>query len=179
MNMSEQVILVDKDDHQVGVMPKLEAHEKGLLHRAFSIFIFNTKGELLLQQRAVNKYHSAGLWSNTCCSHPAPGETLEAATQRRLLQEMGISCDMKHQFSFIYQAGFVNGLIEHEFDHVYFGYSDAIPAINIKEVMNWKYMEVAALVEDVEKNSENYTEWLKDCLEKVVLYSTFVKTDIN
>ena len=126
----EKVILVDKTDHQIGEMEKQEAHIKGLLHRAFSIFIFNSKGEVLLQQRALHKYHSGGLWTNTCCSHPRNGETTIQAANRRLKEEMGMSCALKEEFSFIYKAKLDNDLYEHELDHVLFGTTDLQPQIN-------------------------------------------------
>jgi isopentenyl-diphosphate delta-isomerase len=166
--MNDQVILVDTNDNPIGIMPKLEAHEKGQLHRAFSVFIFNSNAELLLQQRAFEKYHSGGLWSNTCCSHPAPGETINKAAPRRLLEEMGISCELKYEFNFIYKANFENGLIEHEFDHVYFGFSDATPIINKEEVNDWKYSSLSSLIDDIKKTPSHYTVWLKDCIERVI-----------
>ena len=126
----EKVILVDKNDRQVGLMEKQEAHIKGLLHRAFSIFIFNTKNELLLQKRATQKYHSGGLWTNTCCSHPRENESTIDAAYRRLNEEMGMICDLKFKFNFIYKAKLDNNLYEHELDHVFFGFSDSTPKIN-------------------------------------------------
>ena len=128
--MEEKVILVSETDEQLGLMGKMEAHEKGLLHRAFSVFIFNKDGELLLQQRALDKYHSPGLWTNTCCSHQREGETNLQAGKRRLLEEMGFSCELKELFSFVYKAPFDNGLTEHELDHVMVGYYDEDPVIN-------------------------------------------------
>jgi isopentenyl-diphosphate delta-isomerase len=166
--MNEQVILVDRNDNQIGIMPKLEAHQKGILHRAFSIFIFNSKGELLMQQRAQDKYHSAGLWSNTCCSHPAPDESNEAAATRRLMEEMGMECYMEPVFNFIYKADFDNGLTEHEFDHVYFGFSDQLPLINKSEVNDWEYVKISDLLIDINENPEKYSVWFKDCIGKVV-----------
>lgn len=170
--MSDFVILVDQNDTQIGTMPKLEAHQKGVLHRAFSIFIFNSKNEILMQQRALDKYHSAGLWSNTCCSHPAPNESNEAAANRRLQEEMGMSCQMNSVFSFTYKAEFGNGLIEHEFDYVFFGKSDALPSINRNEVNDWKYMSINTLLQDIQENPALYTEWLKDCLDKVIRHKS-------
>ena len=170
--MSDFVILVDQHDTQIGTMPKLEAHQKGVLHRAFSVFIFNTKGEILMQQRALDKYHSAGLWSNTCCSHPAPNESNEAAANRRLQEEMGMTCEINSVFSFTYKAEFGNGLIEHEFDHVFFGISDVLPSINKAEVNNWKYMSISNLVQDIKDNPTLHTEWLKDCLDKVIKHNS-------
>jgi isopentenyl-diphosphate Delta-isomerase len=165
--MSDFVILVDAKDKQIGIMPKLEAHEKGVLHRAFSVFIFNSKGEVLLQQRALSKYHSPGLWSNTCCSHPNPNESNGDAANRRLMEEMGMVCELQPVFSFIYQVAFENGLIEHEFDHVYFGKSDSLPEINKFEVNDWKYISVSDLLNEIRLNPNKYTEWLKKCIVKV------------
>jgi isopentenyl-diphosphate Delta-isomerase len=168
--MIKEVILVDNEDVQVGTMSKLACHQKGILHRAFSVFIFNSKGELLLQQRALDKYHSAGLWSNTCCSHPAPGESTLDAARRRLKEEMGMVCNLNAVFSFVYKAVFDNGLTEHEFDHVYFGYSDLLPVINKEEVNEWRYCSIAELKKEIQENPSHYSEWLKDCLDKVVQY---------
>lgn len=166
--MEEQVILVDREDRDLGIMEKMDAHEKGELHRAFSVFIFNGKGELLMQQRALDKYHSAGKWTNTCCSHPRPGELNLAAAKRRLFEEMGMDCDLIYGFNFVYKAGFSNDLIEHEFDHVFFGESDDAPAINIKEVASFKYVSLLALEKDMIKNPDDYTAWLKVCFSKVL-----------
>ncbi|MCB0842548.1 MAG: isopentenyl-diphosphate Delta-isomerase [Bacteroidetes bacterium] len=163
----ENVILVNKDDCEVGVMEKMEAHQKGLLHRAFSVFLFNKKGEILLQQRAKHKYHSGGLWTNTCCSHPRPGESLSKATQRRLREEMGIKCEMRPAFSFIYKKKFANGLTEHELDHVFLGRFDGTPEINKEEVEAWKYMGLEEIRADLEQNPEDYTAWFKICFFKV------------
>ncbi|KQS28505.1 isopentenyl-diphosphate Delta-isomerase [Pedobacter sp. Leaf194] len=166
--MIEQVILVDRSDTAIGQMEKMEAHEKGLLHRAFSVFIFNSKRELLLQQRAAHKYHSAGLWTNTCCSHPRPGELNEAAAMRRLSEEMGMECALSYGFNFTYKATFNDGLIEHELDHVFFGISDDSPVINTEEVESYKYVDLDFLLEDVQRNPDKYTPWLKICLERVI-----------
>lgn len=168
--LNEQVILVNEEDAEIGLMPKMEAHEKGLLHRAFSIFLFNSRGELLLQQRAPSKYHSPGLWSNTCCSHPRAGESTAAAAARRLREEMGMSCDLKHVFNFSYRAELGNNLIEHEYDHVFFGVTDSRPEINQKEVQSWKYISVDSLQADINKSPENYTAWLKIVLERVIAF---------
>ena len=165
--MIEHVVLVDEKDTQIGIMEKMAAHIVPRLHRAFSIFIFNSKGELLLQQRAFSKYHSPGLWTNTCCSHPRDGETLEAATARRLMEEMGLSCDMHEVFTFIYKAPVGLGLIEHEFDHVWFGQSDDVPAINTEEVASYKYMSLDDIAEDMKAHPESYTEWFKISFEEV------------
>lgn len=165
--MNNYLILVDEKDRQWGKLEKLLVHELGLLHRAFSVFIFNSKGELLLQQRADNKYHSAGLWTNTCCSHPSYGEDLHDAVERRMDEEMGMQCKTTFAFSFTYRAEFANGLTEHEFDHVYFGVSDCAPTPNAEEVKSWKYMDLDTLEKSVEENPELYTEWMKICLPEV------------
>ena len=178
-NLNINVILVDKNDTEIGVMPKLEAHQKGILHRAFSVFVFNSEGKVLMQQRAVDKYHSAGLWSNTCCSHPLPGETNNNAAGRRLMQEMGIDCKLKTAFSFIYKAELDNDLTEHEFDHVFFGNFDGVPKINTDEVQNYKYMSLTELELDLTIHPENYTEWLKLCIEKVSTYFEFSNMETN
>jgi isopentenyl-diphosphate Delta-isomerase len=166
--MQELLILVDEKDNQLGTMEKLEVHKKGLLHRAFSVFIFNSEGKFLLQQRADEKYHSPGLWSNTCCSHPLSGETVANAVKRRLGQEMGMQTETTFQFSFIYKKEFDNGLTEYEFDHVYFGKSDELPHPDPAEVKNWKYISLPDLKDDILQNPDNYTEWLKICFEKVL-----------
>jgi isopentenyl-diphosphate delta-isomerase len=159
--MEEQVILVDENDNQIGVMPKMEAHEKGVLHRAFSVFTFNDKGELMLQQRAAHKYHSPLLWTNTCCSHQRSGETNLEAGKRRLQEEMGFTTELKEVFSFIYKAPFDNGLTEHELDHVLVGYFDVEPNINKEEVEDYKWMLLEDVKSDIEKNPSIYTEWFK------------------
>jgi isopentenyl-diphosphate delta-isomerase len=159
--MEEQVILVDENDNQIGLMPKMEAHEKGVLHRAFSVFTFNKKGELMLQQRAVHKYHSPLLWTNTCCSHQRNGETNLEAGKRRLQEEMGFTAELKEVFSFIYKAPFDNGLTEHELDHVLVGYFDDEPNINKEEVEDYKWMLLEDVKSDIDKNPSIYTEWFK------------------
>jgi len=166
--MEEQVILVDTFDLPQGKMEKIEAHEKGLLHRAFSIFIFNSKNELLLQQRAKDKYHSSGLWTNTCCSHPRWGESNLDAAKRRLQEEMGMECDLRYGFNFIYKSEFEDGLIEHELDHVFFGTSDELPKINKTEVESFRYMSLEDLQNEIKNNPKNYTTWLKICLDRVI-----------
>ena len=166
--MMEHVILVDEKDTQIGIMEKMAAHIVPRLHRAFSIFIFNSKGELLLQQRALSKYHSPGLWTNTCCSHPCNGETLEQATARRRMEEMGMQCDMHEVFTFIYKAPVGLGLIEHEFDHVWFGKSDEEPKINPEEVASWKYMSLDDLAIDIKAHPELYTEWFKISFDEIL-----------
>ena len=163
----EEVILVNEQDQQIGIMEKMAAHIVPRLHRAFSIFIFNSNGELLLQQRAFSKYHSPGLWTNTCCSHPRNGETMEQAISRRLMEEMGMNCDMHEVFTFIYKAPVGLGLIEHEFDHVFFGESDDTPVINTDEVAAWKYMNLDDIAEDMKAHPECYTEWFKISFDEV------------
>ena len=174
--MEEQIILVDDNDNEIGTMEKQEAHLKGKLHRAISVFIFNSKGDLLLQQRAISKYHSGGLWSNACCTHPRKGESTEKAAKRRLVEEMGMRCDLNFRFSFIYRAELANGLIEHEFDHVYFGESDDEPILNAEEAENFKYENIYTLISNVKKNGSEYTEWFKICLEEVKKYLELKQT---
>lgn len=161
MSATINVLLVDEDDSVIGQMEKLEAHKKGLLHRAFSVFIFNNRNELLLQQRAIGKYHSQGLWTNTCCSHPAPGETLEKAAQKRLQEEMGLNCDVKATFSFVYRAELDNNLVEHELDHVLIGHSDENPTLNLEEAIAFKWVNLDSISKDIQMNPENYTAWFK------------------
>ena len=163
----EQVILVDEQDNPTGLMEKQAAHIGPHLHRAFSVFIFNSKGELLLQQRALSKYHSPGLWTNTCCSHPRDGETVTEAATRRLMEEMGMTCEMREVYTFIYKAPVGQGLTEHEFDHVLIGQSDAVPNINTDEVASWKYMGLDTLSKDIELYPELYTEWFKITFEEM------------
>ncbi len=162
----EQVILVDENDTQVGLMEKQEAHVQGRLHRAVSVFIFNSAGKMLLQQRADTKYHSPSLWSNTCCSHPRPGETAHAAAQRRLVEEMGMKVRLRKSFNFVYRAEFGNGLVEYEFDHVFVGVSDKLPKPNPEEVGDYKYMNVEYLQEHIGESPSTYTPWLKICMDK-------------
>lgn len=168
--MKEEVILVDVNDFQVGQMEKLEAHERGVLHRAFSVFIFNARGELLLQQRAKEKYHSGGLWTNTCCSHPRPGEDNLDAANRRLMEEMGMKADLNYAFNFIYRAEFESGLTEYELDHVFFGKSDLLPILNEDEVENFRYVNLDSLKEELIHHPDAYTPWLKICLDKVIAH---------
>lgn len=166
MIIQEQVILVNENDEPIGSMEKIEAHEKALLHRAFSVFILNDKNEVMLQQRAASKYHSPLLWTNTCCSHQRAGETNIAAGKRRLLEEMGFQVDLKELFSFIYKAPFDNGLTEHELDHVMIGYSNQEPNVNKEEVEDWKWMSMEAIKHDMKDHPENYTAWFKIIFEK-------------
>ena len=161
----ENVILVDKNDNQVVVMPKLEAHQKGLLHRAFSVFIFNSKYELLLQKRASSKYHSGGLWTNTCCSHPREGEEILDAAKRRLIEEMGIDTSLRKVHDFIYKAELDNDLTEHEFDHVLYGIYNEDPIINKDEADDFKWIDMDSLNEDIKTNGNNYTIWFKIAFE--------------
>ncbi len=159
--MKEYVVLVDKEDNQLGLMEKIEAHEKAVLHRAFSVFVFNAKGELMLQQRAKDKYHSPLLWTNTCCSHQRENETNIAAGKRRLKEEMGFSCELEEVFSFIYKAPFDNGLTEHELDHVLIGRYEKDPIVNPDEVAGFRWMSLDEVKEDIEVQPNNYTAWFK------------------
>ena len=163
----EYVILVDESDNEIGVMEKLQAHQEGLLHRAFSIFIFNSKNELLLQQRALTKYHSAGLWANTCCSHPRPNETIKDSANRRLHEEMGMSCDLNIKTNFIYTTQFENGLTENELDYVLVGFTNQNPIINIEEVESYKWQSISDIKTDVIANPQHYASWFKIALERV------------
>ncbi|REG87602.1 isopentenyl-diphosphate Delta-isomerase [Winogradskyella sediminis] len=164
--IEEQVILVDENDTKIGLMPKMEAHEKALLHRAFSVFVFNDKNELMLQQRALHKYHTPGLWTNTCCSHQRDGESNLEAGKRRLQEEMGFVTELQEKTSFIYKAPFDNGLTEHEFDHIMIGYYNEDPNINPEEVASWKWMSLEDVESDIEKNPQLYTAWFKIIFEK-------------
>jgi len=169
--VEEQVILVNEKDEQIGLMPKMEAHEKAVLHRAFSVFIFNDKNELLLQQRAADKYHSPLLWTNSCCSHQRNGESNIEAGKRRLQEEMGFVCELKEVTSFIYKAPFDNGLTEHELDHIMIGYYNENPTINRDEVENFKWMTLEKVQNKMLKHPEIYTEWFKIIFEK---YYSFI-----
>jgi isopentenyl-diphosphate delta-isomerase len=164
--MKEYVVLVDEKDQKIGLMEKIEAHEKALLHRAFSVFIFNEKGELMLQQRAASKYHSPLLWTNTCCSHQRDGESNIEAGRRRLQEEMGFVTDITEVFSFIYKAPFDNGLTEHEFDHVMIGRYDEAPELNTEEAEAYKWMKMEDVKQDIEVNPSIYTAWFKIIFEK-------------
>jgi len=162
----EKVILVNEKDEPIGLMPKMEAHEKGLLHRAFSVFVFNDKNELMLQQRAISKYHSPGLWTNTCCSHQREGESNIQAGKRRLQEEMGFTTDLKDTMAFIYNAPFDNGLTEHEFDHILVGNFNDFPDLNPQEVSAWKWMKLEEVQKDMKNHPERYTEWFKIIFDK-------------
>ena len=157
----EHVILVNERDQEIGLMPKLEAHQKAVLHRAFSVFIFNSENELMLQQRASNKYHSPNLWTNTCCSHQRSGESNIQAGTRRLYEEMGFTTSLKEITSFIYKAPFDNGLTEHELDHIMVGYYNEDPVINSDEVEDWKWMKIEDVKNDISLNPDLYTAWFK------------------
>jgi len=162
----EEVILVDQQDNVLGFMEKMLAHERGVLHRAFSVFIFNSNNELLLHQRAHHKYHSGGLWTNTCCSHQRKEESTIEAANRRLMEEMGMACDLSEIFSFIYKAPLDNALTEHELDHVLIGKTDTLPNINTAEVAAYKYMNLSDLKSDISSNPEQYTFWFKVCMDQ-------------
>lgn len=162
----EKVILVNEKDEPVGLMGKMEAHEKALLHRAFSVFVFNDKNELMIQQRALGKYHSPGLWANTCCSHQREGETNIEAGKRRLQEEMGFTTELRDSISFIYKAPFDNGLTEHEFDHILIGEYNEEPKINPDEVHDWKWISLEAIKQDIQANPSSYTEWFKIIFDK-------------
>ena len=168
--MKEFVVLVDQDDQKLGLMEKQQAHVAGLLHRAFSVFVFNSNGELMIQQRAASKYHSPTLWTNTCCSHPRDNETYEQAAHRRLQEEMGFDCDLEFKFSFIYKAHLDNNLTEHELDHVFIGTFDEEPQLNPDEVMAYRWVDLMDLKKDIEKNPQNYTAWFKIIFEHYVSY---------
>ena len=170
----ENVVLVDRNDNPMGLMPKLEAHEKGVLHRAFSVFILNRKGQLMLQRRALDKYHSPGLWTNTCCSHPRESESNIEAGVRRLKEEMGFTTPLKPMFSFIYKSKFDNGLTEHEFDHVLLGYYDKQPFINTIEVSEWKWMSLDKIIIEIKNKPEEFTVWFKIIFER--FYNHIYKT---
>ena len=162
----ENVVLVDRNDNPMGLMPKLEAHEKGVLHRAFSVFILNRKSQLMLQRRALDKYHSPGLWTNTCCSHPRESESNIEAGIRRLKEEMGFTTPLESMFSFIYKSKFDNGLTEHEFDHVLLGYYDKQPFINRIEVSEWKWMSLDKIILEIKNKPEDFTIWFKIIFER-------------
>lgn len=163
----EQVILVDVQDNEIGRMEKQEAHLKGSLHRAFSVFLFNAKGDLLMQRRALHKYHSGGLWTNTCCSHPRPGEGNLDAAKRRLVEEMGIECELEHAFSFLYHQD-VGELVEHELDHVFIGRFEGKPSVNPLEVAQWRYANPSELQAEMAAHPERFTVWFRLCFQKVL-----------
>ena len=162
------VILVDERDNKIGLQEKMEAHRKGNLHRAFSVFIFNRGGEMLLQQRALSKYHSGGLWTNACCSHPREGESVEGAAHRRLREEMGFDTDLKEIFSFIYFAELDKGLKEHEYDHVIVGDYDGSISPDPAEVESFKWIRLENLERDVRENPKSYTAWFPIAIDRVI-----------
>lgn len=170
MNILTEVILVNEDDVQTGTMEKMEAHQKGLLHRAFSIFIFNSKGEFLLQQRSPTKYHNGGLWTNTCCSHPFPGEPILSAANRRLLEEMGFTTALSRAFSFTYKATFDNGLTEYEFDHVFTGIYDGKIKVDENEVSDYCFKNIHDIDASLQTHHLKYTEWFKIALPQIKLF---------
>jgi len=167
---NEFVILVDAFDKPVGKMEKIEAHRKGLLHRAFSVFIFNDHGEMMMQKRSLNKYHSPGLWTNACCSHPREDEDTLVAAHRRLNEEMGFGCKLNEVFSFTYQADVGNGLTEHEFDHVFVGTYSKPPQLNRNEAENWKFMPMTDIKKDILINPSHYTVWFKIAFVEIENY---------
>ena len=168
--MEERVILVNEQDIEVGSEEKLAAHQKGLLHRAFSIFIFNSSGEMLLQKRAKTKYHSGGLWTNACCSHPRHGESIEQAAHRRLREEFGFDCVLERKFSFIYKAELDHDLTEHEFDHVLTGrYDGVVDQFNAEEIEEYRWISLQALQEEVAQAPEHFTVWFREAL--IVMYA--------
>lgn len=160
--------MVDSRNRELGVMDKTEAHKLGVLHRALSVFIFNTKNEMLIHRRAMGKYHSSGLWSNTCCSHPRPGEKVGDAATRRLREEMGMSAELTEVFDFIYKADLGNGLYEHEADHVFIGITDEDPKPDTNEVMEWKWMEAKTISDDMDVNPNNYSVWFQLIFKEVL-----------
>lgn len=164
---SPDVILVNSSDEILGFIEKLEAHRLGLLHRAISVVVLNSKGELLLQKRAQNKYHSPGLWTNTCCSHPFPGEETKHAAHRRLKEEMGLSANLEFLFKFKYKTRFPNNLIEHELDHVFLCHTDEEPSLNPEEAVDWKYMSLSSVKSDIRRNPHHYTYWFKLIVERL------------
>ena len=164
----EQVILVDANDTEIGTMGKMEVHKRGLLHRAFSIFVFSPQGEMLLQKRASSKYHSGGLWSNSCCGHPRPGESIQDATNRRLMEELGIRCDMRELITNTYNFPLDEVMTEHELNHVCTGTWEGVPNPNVEEVEDWKFISLSELEEEIRTNSGKYTSWFKHLLKPVL-----------
>lgn len=163
----EQVILVNSKDEAIGQMEKLEAHKHGSLHRAFSVLIFNKSGEMLLQKRADNKYHSGGLWTNACCSHPRPNEQTKDAAIRRLKEEIGLELTPRFAYKFIYKTILDNDLVEHELDHVFIGEHDGEPIINTEEASDWKYIDINELKNDISENPDKYTVWFKLIMQNI------------
>ncbi|MDO3642923.1 MAG: isopentenyl-diphosphate Delta-isomerase [Mucilaginibacter sp.] len=167
--MEEEVILVDENDNELGRMEKMQAHKVGALHRAVSVFIFNGGGQLLLQKRAAEKYHSPGKWSNTCCTHPRPGEASIDAARRRLNEEMGMDCGLTAWGTLLYCSAFDNGLIEHENDHIFIGVTNSVPVVNPAEVEDYQYVELRTLQQSIQQHPDRYTPWLSLCLDKIDL----------
>jgi isopentenyl-diphosphate delta-isomerase len=165
----EKVILVNEQDSELGLMEKMEAHRRGLLHRAFSVFVLNSKRELMLQQRALEKYHSGGLWTNTCCSHPRKGETVEQAAHRRMQEEMGFDCSLAKELEFTYRAELDKNMIEHEYDHLFIGYYEGEPQLNREEAMNWRWVDVDILAKEIQERPEEFTAWFK------IIYQQFMQ----
>ncbi len=169
--MPEFVVLVDENDNEIGAEEKIKAHQNGgKLHRAISVFVFNSKNELLLQRRALTKYHSPGLWANTCCSHPRPGESIEHAARRRLNEEMGFTCDLKEVFSLIYKAEVGNGLTEHEYDHIFIGFWEGVPKPNPEEVCEWRWSNMDEIERDMKENPGKYAPWFRILFPRVREY---------
>lgn len=168
MRMTEQVVLVDENDRETGTEEKERAHREGKLHRAFSVFVFDPRGRLLLQRRARTKYHSAGLWTNTCCSHPRPGESVDAAARRRLREEMGMECELRGAFPFVYRAELDRGMTEHEYDHVLVGESDRDPAPDPDEVDAWAWVDADAVRREVAERPERFTHWFRLALPELL-----------
>lgn len=167
MTPTEHVILVDAQDKELGIMEKMQAHHEGKLHRAVSVIIFNSQKQMLLQKRAIVKYHSAGLWSNACCSHPRPGEAPIEAAKRRLYEELGIKCELQKMFDFVYEVKLDSGLTEHEFDHVFAGICNDVPLPDPMEVGDWKYMNIDEIKTQIDSKPHDFTEWFKLIFEKI------------
>lgn len=170
-DMKNKVVLVDAHDVPVGLAEKLEAHQQGWLHRAFSVFVFDSDGRLLLQQRNVDKYHSGGLWSNTCCSHPWPEEPVAEAAQRRLREEMGFQCPLQPAFRFTYRAVLSDTMIEHEYDHVFIGHATPEVRPDANEVQDWTWIAPDVLLDDMAAHPERYTAWFRMCVERVLRHA--------
>lgn len=175
INRQNEVILVNEKDEWLGLEEKMEAHKRGLLHRAFSVFVLNSNNEVLMQQRAAEKYHSGGLWSNTCCSHPRAGESTLQAAHRRLQEEMGFDCELEKIFTFRYKAEVDNMLIENEYDHIYIGYFDGMPALNEEEVAQYKFVALDELAEWVAREPEAFTVWFRMVLPKFVEHNRLLR----
>jgi isopentenyl-diphosphate delta-isomerase len=167
----EQVILVDQDDRETGVCEKLDAHQRGQLHRAFSVFVLDKRGALLIQQRAVTKYHTGGLWTNTCDGHPRPGETVQEAARRRLLEEMGFECDLTEAFAFTYYAALGDDLVEHEYDHVLVGRFDGEPTPDPREASDWRWVDAKTLAEEMREQPDRYAPWFKIAFQEYLSHA--------